>query len=168
MFSDLVHPQRSLSAKLFWRFFLISLPLLAAGGVIVSSFAQQQLRREASEKLAAVAADKAVRIETYARSKLNEVEFIASQPAVVGLGLRVIGRRMFRTYPFEEAFFLPQARQFREALTMPLILLGGVNTMDTVETALLEGFEFVGMARALLCEPGLIHKFPEGTYREGL
>ena len=80
MLSDLVHPQRSLSAKLFWRFLLISLPLLAAGGVIVSSFAQTQLRREASEKLAAVAADKAGRIETYARGKLNEVEFIASQP----------------------------------------------------------------------------------------
>jgi signal transduction histidine kinase/FixJ family two-component response regulator len=80
MFSDLIHPQRSLSAKLFWRFFLISLPLLAAGGMIVSSFAQQQLRQEASEKLAAVAADKAGRIETYARGKLKEVEFIASQP----------------------------------------------------------------------------------------
>jgi signal transduction histidine kinase/FixJ family two-component response regulator len=80
MFSALIHPQRSLSAKLFWRFFLISLPLLAAGGVIVSSFAQQQLRQEASENLAAVAGDKAGRIETYARGKLNEVEFIASQP----------------------------------------------------------------------------------------
>jgi signal transduction histidine kinase/ActR/RegA family two-component response regulator len=80
MFSALIHPQHSLSAKLFWRFFLLSLPLLALGGIIVSSFAQQQLRKEASEKLAAVAADKAGRIETYARSKLNEVEFIASQP----------------------------------------------------------------------------------------
>lgn len=60
---------------------------------------------------------------------------------------------MFRTYPFEEAFFLPQARQFRETLTMPLILLGGVNTMDTVDTALAGGFEFVAMARALLRDP---------------
>jgi signal transduction histidine kinase/CheY-like chemotaxis protein len=80
MFPALIHPERSLSAKLFWRFFLISLPLLAVGSVIVSSFAQQQLRKEASEKLAAVAADKAGRIETYARGKLKEVEFIASQP----------------------------------------------------------------------------------------
>jgi signal transduction histidine kinase/ActR/RegA family two-component response regulator len=80
MFSTLIHPQRSLSAKLFWRFFLLSLPLLAAGGMIVSSFAQQQLRKEASENLAAVAAAKAGKIETYARSKLNEIEFIASQP----------------------------------------------------------------------------------------
>jgi signal transduction histidine kinase/FixJ family two-component response regulator len=80
MFSALFHPERSLSAKLFWRFFLLSLPLLVAGGVIVSSSAQQQLRKEASENLAAIAADKAGKIETYARSKLNEVEFIASQP----------------------------------------------------------------------------------------
>ena len=80
MFSALIHPKRSLSAKLFWRFFLLSLPLLTAGGLIVSSFAQQQLRKEASENLAAVAADKAGKIETYARSKLHEVEFLASQP----------------------------------------------------------------------------------------
>lgn len=46
-------------------------------------------------------------------------EFIASQPRAVGLGLRVMGRRLFRTYPFEEAFFLPLARQFRAALSMP-------------------------------------------------
>lgn len=45
-------------------------------------------------------------------------------------------------------FFLPFARQFREALSMPLILLGGVNRLDTIEGALEEGFEFVAIARA--------------------
>jgi 2,4-dienoyl-CoA reductase-like NADH-dependent reductase (Old Yellow Enzyme family) len=104
----------------------------------------------------------------YFRGDVPMAEFIASQPALVGLGLRVIGNRMFRTYPFEEAFFLPQARQFRAALTMPLILLGGVNTMDTVDAALDEGFEFVAMARALLRDPLLITKFRDGSTREGL
>jgi len=104
----------------------------------------------------------------YFRGDVPMAEFIASQPAIVGLGLRLIGPRMFRTYPFEEAFFLPQARQFREALSMPLILLGGVNTMDTVESALVEGFEFVAMARALLRDPGLVNKFHANTDREGL
>nr|WP_319433006.1 NADH:flavin oxidoreductase [Mycobacterium sp. RTGN5] len=104
----------------------------------------------------------------YFRGDVPMAEFIAAQPAIVGLGLRVIGPRMFRTYPFEEAFFLPLARQFREALTMPLILLGGVNTMDTVESALEEGFEFVAMARALLRDPALVNKFRANTTREGL
>lgn len=104
----------------------------------------------------------------YFRGDVPMAEFIASQPAVVGLGLRVIGSRMFRSYPFEEAFFLPQARQFREALSMPLILLGGINTMDTVENAITEGFEFVAMARALLRDPDLVNKFRAEITREGL
>ena len=68
-------------------------------------------------------------------------EFIATQSKVVGLGLRVLGSRIFPELPFEEAFFLPFARQFREALSMPLVLLGGINRRDTIENALDEGFE---------------------------
>ena len=86
----------------------------------------------------------------------------------MGLGLRLIGRRMFREYPFTEAFFAPQARQFREALTMPLILLGGINRLDTVTAALDEGFAFVAMARALLREPDLVNRFRDRTATEGL
>ena len=95
----------------------------------------------------------------YFRGDVPLDEFIASQPRPVGLGLRIVGRRMFRTYPFEEAFFLPQARQFREALSMPLMLLGGINRLDTVESALAEGFNYVAMARALLRDPFLIGSF---------
>ena len=56
-------------------------------------------------------------------------------------------------YPFEEAFFLPLARRFRAALTMPLILLGGINRLDTIERALAEGFAFVAMGRATVRKP---------------
>ncbi|MEX7470894.1 NADH:flavin oxidoreductase [Mycobacterium adipatum] len=104
----------------------------------------------------------------YFRGPVPMEEFIASQPAPVGLGLRVIGRRLFREYPFEEAFFLPPARQFREALDMPLILLGGINELETVHGALAEGFAFVAMARALLRDPGLINRFQDETAKAGL
>lgn len=104
----------------------------------------------------------------YFRGPVPMAEFIASQPVPVGLGLRVIGRRLFREYPFEEAFFLPLARQFREALDMPLILLGGINELDTVHGALAEGFGFVAMARALLRDPGLVNRFRDETATAGL
>lgn len=104
----------------------------------------------------------------YFRGPVPMAEFIASQPAPVGLGLRVIGRRLFREYPFEEAFFLPLARQFREALDMPLILLGGINERDTVDGALAGGFEFVAMARALLRDPALVNRFRDATATAGL
>ncbi len=60
------------------------------------------------------------------------------------------------------------ARQFREELKIPLILLGGINRLDTIETALDEGFEFVAMGRALLRDPYLVRKFEEKTAHEGL
>jgi 2,4-dienoyl-CoA reductase-like NADH-dependent reductase (Old Yellow Enzyme family) len=91
----------------------------------------------------------------YFRGDVPMKEFIASQPPVVSLGLRVMGRRIFPELPFEEAFFLPFARQFRAELSMPLMLLGGINRLDTIEGALGEGFELVAMARALLREPDL-------------
>jgi 4,4'-dithiodibutanoate disulfide reductase len=104
----------------------------------------------------------------YFRGTVPLDEFIASQPRPVGLGLRVIGPRLFREYPFEEAFFLPLARQFRAALTMPLILLGGINRLDTAEQALADGFDAVAMARALLRDPNLVNAFQAETASEGL
>ena len=41
------------------------------------------------------------------------------------------------------------------ALSTPLILLGGITELPTIEMALAEGFAFVAMARALLREPDL-------------
>ncbi len=95
-------------------------------------------------------------------------EFAATQSPLVGLGLRVFGKRIFPYYPFEEAFFLPFARQFRDALDMPLVLLGGINELATIESALGEGFEFVAMARALLREPELVNKLATGHSTAGL
>ncbi len=95
-------------------------------------------------------------------------EFAATQPWLVGLGLRMFGGRIFPEYPFEEAFFLPFARQFRDALDMPLVLLGGINELATIEHALGEGFEFVAMARALLREPDLVNKLATGRTESGL
>lgn len=102
------------------------------------------------------------------RGDVPMAEFIASQPRLVGWGLKVMGHRIFPEIPFEEAFFLPMARQFRAALSMPLILLGGINELATIEGAMAEGFEFVAMARALLREPDLPTKLAERASTAGL
>ena len=49
----------------------------------------------------------------------------------------------------EEAFFLPLARQFLAELALPLMLLGGVTRLDTMENAVREGFRFVALGRPL-------------------
>jgi 2,4-dienoyl-CoA reductase-like NADH-dependent reductase (Old Yellow Enzyme family) len=85
-------------------------------------------------------------------------DFARTQPAVLRPLVKPFLRRIMPSYPFEEAFFLPFARQFRAALDVPLILLGGINRLDTIEHGLDEGFAFVAMARALLREPDLPRK----------
>jgi len=94
-------------------------------------------------------------------------EFAAAQPALVGLGVRLFGRRIFPTIAFEEGFFLPMARLFRQELSLPLILLGGINKLETMETAMADGFEFVALARALLREPDLVNQLSSGDRTEG-
>ena len=96
------------------------------------------------------------------RGDAPRAEFAATLPQPLRLGFSVVGTRFLKEYPFEEGFFRPQARQFLAALDLPLILLGGVNRLDTVESALAEGFAFVAMARALLREPDLVGRWEQG------
>jgi 2,4-dienoyl-CoA reductase-like NADH-dependent reductase (Old Yellow Enzyme family) len=78
-------------------------------------------------------------------------EMIATERSLVRrLGMRLLAPTMLKAYPFEEAFFLPMARRFREAVGLPIMLLGGLTRLDTLERALAEGFEFVALGRALL------------------
>ncbi len=95
-------------------------------------------------------------------------EFGATLPVPLRLGFRLVGSRFLKAYPFEEGYFLPYARQFLAALHLPLILLGGVNRLETAETAVAEGFSFVAMARALLREPDLVARWEKGERADGL
>jgi len=95
-------------------------------------------------------------------------EFAAQMPFPVRIGMRLVGRRFLREYPFEEAYLLPLARRFRAALGMPLMLLGGVNRRSTLDLAMDEGFEYVAMARALLREPDLLLRMQSGRTDEAL
>lgn len=89
-------------------------------------------------------------------------------PPALRLGFKLTAKRFMPEYPFHEAFFLPYARQFRSALAMPLVLLGGINRLATVRQALAEGFPFVAMGRALLREPDLLSRWRRGSEDESL
>ena len=78
------------------------------------------------------------------------------------IGMAVFGKLLIRTYPFEEAFFLPLARRFRAAVKLPLMLLGGVTKLATMESAITEGFDFVAMGRALIRDPDLVQRMASG------
>ncbi len=84
-------------------------------------------------------------------------EFAAQMPPLVRWGMRTpLGKGFLKEYPYEEAFLLPKARLFREAIDLPLMLLGGISRRATMDLAMAEGFELVALGRALLREPDLL------------
>lgn len=102
------------------------------------------------------------------RGEVPRAEFAKALPKLLRPAFRVIGKRFMPEYPFEESYFRPLARQFREALTMPLIALGGINELASMQQARDDGFELVALGRALLREPDLINKLSAGRSKESL
>ncbi len=95
-------------------------------------------------------------------------DFAAAMPLAVRLGMRTpVGRSFLKEYAFEEAYFWDRAVRFREALALPLMLLGGINRLDTMQRAMAAGFDFVAMGRAVLREPDLVARLAAGDGRRG-
>ncbi|NUU22578.1 MAG: NADH:flavin oxidoreductase, partial [Streptomycetaceae bacterium] len=95
-------------------------------------------------------------------------EFAATFPQPQQLGVRLLGKKFLIAYPYQEAFLLEYARQFRAELSMPLILLGGITNRETMDLAMTEGFEYVAMGRAILREPDLINRIAADETRRAV
>jgi 2,4-dienoyl-CoA reductase-like NADH-dependent reductase (Old Yellow Enzyme family) len=91
-------------------------------------------------------------------ARMVEVE----QSRLQKLALRIFGSFVIRAYPFQEMFFLEAAREVRRAVKLPLVLLGGILSLENLETAMREGFELVAMGRALISDPDLIRRMQAG------
>lgn len=85
------------------------------------------------------------------------------------LFIRYCGPWMIRQYPFEECYFLEDARKFRAALKGPLVYVGGLVSRAGIDRALDAGFDLVQMARALVNDTAFVEKLRTGdeTTRSG-
>lgn len=80
------------------------------------------------------------------------------------LALRTLGRWLVRSPPFSPMFFRDQARKIREAVDVPVVLLGGLVSKDNLHAAIDDGFEFVALGRALLADPDLVWRLQRGDF----
>lgn len=76
--------------------------------------------------------------------------------------LALVGRLMIPTVPYSEAYFLEDAKQFRAAVKMPLIYVGGLISRAKMEEVLAEGFEGLQVARALVHDTDFVNKMHSG------
>lgn len=86
-------------------------------------------------------------------------EFATVMPPALRPGVRLAGKRVMGSFPYEDLYMLSAARQFIPVMTnTKLILLGGITNRDHLETGMREGFHLMAMGRALLREPNLVNQ----------
>ena len=76
--------------------------------------------------------------------------------------IRWCGPYMIKQFPFEECYFLEDAKKFRAELKGPLVYVGGLVSREGIDKALDAGFDMVQMARALVNDPAFVNKLREG------
>jgi 2,4-dienoyl-CoA reductase-like NADH-dependent reductase (Old Yellow Enzyme family) len=79
------------------------------------------------------------------------------------LGILMMGKVLIKEFPYRDTFFLDEARQIRQAVDIPLVLVGGLRKLDDMERCCAEeGFELLALARPLIIEPDLIDRMERG------
>jgi 2,4-dienoyl-CoA reductase-like NADH-dependent reductase (Old Yellow Enzyme family) len=69
----------------------------------------------------------------------------------------LMGDKLIKTIPFKEGYFMNDARKIQDAIKIPVILVGGMNSVQTIEKAFEKGFEFIAIARALIRNPHFVN-----------
>jgi len=87
---------------------------------------------------------------------------------VMKLGLKLIGSRMFRHYPYEELYFLEDAKRVRDRVNCQMVYIGGCTELQSIERVMREGFDFIQLGRPLIKDPAFVmHAMADRNYRNG-
>jgi len=71
--------------------------------------------------------------------------------------------------PDQEAYYREAARRYKQRLGIPLMLVGGVRSLETAEELTRSGAaDYIALSRPLVCEPGLVRRWHEGDRRPAL
>lgn len=84
------------------------------------------------------------------------------------LGLKLIGPRLFKEYPYQELYFLDGAKRVRDRVSnAKLCYVGGCSDRASLETVMQE-FDFVQLGRALIKDPDMVKQLTQNAdYKNG-
>lgn len=71
------------------------------------------------------------------------------------------GCDLFQKKRPDHLYYLERAARLKQQVEIPLILVGGIRTLEDVNQVLAAGIELVSMSRPFICEPDLIQRFKE-------
>jgi 2,4-dienoyl-CoA reductase-like NADH-dependent reductase (Old Yellow Enzyme family) len=104
-------------------------------------------------------ADSLAAVQTLAAEGLDAVE-ISGGSRRSG---KLIPSRLGIRSQDQEAYFREEALAFKNALDIPLILVGGIRSPEVAENALSDGIaDYVSMCRPFIREPDLVNRWRSG------
>jgi 2,4-dienoyl-CoA reductase-like NADH-dependent reductase (Old Yellow Enzyme family) len=97
------------------------------------------------------------------RGQVPIVEYVKSEKnPLTKTGMALFGRFIVKEVPFKELFLLEQAKRIKDAVKIPVIYIGGVCSLDNMNTLMQAGFGFVQVGRAIVRDPGFVNKLKNG------
>ncbi len=82
--------------------------------------------------------------------------------ALQRLALRIFGPFVLRDAEFEPGFFQERAERILDAVDVPVVLLGGIESKAAIDAAMEAGFGFVALGRALISDPDFVQRLEQG------
>ena len=84
-----------------------------------------------------------------------------------GVGARFLSSRAFDPKtPDEEVYYRDTARLYNSRVKIPLILVGGIRSLEASRRLLNDGLaDMIAMSRPLICEPDLVNRWAGGDNR---
>lgn len=90
-------------------------------------------------------------------------EYVKSEKNLITkTGMALFGHVIVKEFPYQDLFLLEQAKRIKDAVKIPVIYIGGVNSLADMNRVMDEGFEFVQIGRATVRDPDVIKKMQSG------
>ncbi len=82
------------------------------------------------------------------------------------IGLKLFGRFMVPEHPYQPLFLFDGAEKIKEAVSIPVIYIGGADSLAGIQKLMDTGFEFVEIGRATIQDPDFAKKLQSGELTE--
>ena len=97
------------------------------------------------------------------RGNVPTLEFAAADKSFTRrFGLILFGRFMVQEFQYKNLFLMQDALNIVKAVKIPVVLVGGVTSVNDLQTAMDAGFEFVEIGRAIIQDPNIVNKWQKG------
>jgi len=80
--------------------------------------------------------------------------------------LLLFGRTLMKPFPFTNGYFMDEAAPVLQSVSIPVVAVGGIDTLDTINNAFDRGYELIGLARCLIEDPAFVNKIRNKAIHE--